>query len=98
MVVRLQPAARRNGIDGVLQLDNGARVLKARVSAVPEKGEANAALVKLLAKAWRLPKSSLELLAGQNDRRKTLMVAGAGAERLKALQEWLNRLESPEKA
>ena len=98
MVVRLQPSARRNGIDGVLQLDNGARVLKARVSAVLVKGEANAALVKLLAKAWRLPKSSLELLAGQNDRRKTLMVAGAGAERLKALQEWLDRLESPEKA
>lgn len=93
MAIPLQPSARCNRIEGILQLNDGARVRKARVNAVPEKGQANAALIQLLSRAWRLPKSSLELISGRSDRRKTLVVAGAGPERLRALQEWLESRE-----
>ncbi len=74
--LRLQPGASRDRVEGFARLDDGATVLKVRVSAPPEGGKANAALIRMLAKAWKLPKSSLSLAAGQSARRKTLLVAG----------------------
>lgn len=74
-------------------LDDGVTVLKVRVTEPPEDGKANAALIKLLAKAWKLPKSSLTLVAGHSDRRKTLAVAGEPAELLCDLQRWLAALD-----
>lgn len=73
-------------------LDDGATVLKVRVTEPPEGGKANAALIKLLAKAWKLPKSSLSLVAGHTDRRKTLAVAGDPAALRRELEGWLARL------
>ncbi len=97
VALRLQPGARRSQIDGSAQLDEGTVVLKVRVSEPPEKGKANAALIKLLSKAWRLPKSAIELQTGQSDRRKTLLVIG-GKKRFDALCAWLGERESDEKA
>lgn len=85
--VRLQPGASRNQIDGTARLDDGMAVLRARVSAPPEKGKANEALARLLAKAWKLPKSSIELLKGQSDRRKTLLLRGGDRNLLASLRQ-----------
>jgi uncharacterized protein len=87
--IRLQPGASRARVDGLAVLGDGATVLKARVSEPPEDGKANAALIKLLAKAWKLPKSALSLVAGQTDRRKTLAVAGDPATLRRDLEAWL---------
>ena len=46
------------------------------VTAVAEDGKANAAVVKLLAKAWKLPKTSISLVSGATGRRKLLQIAG----------------------
>jgi uncharacterized protein (TIGR00251 family) len=91
--IRLQPGASRARVDGLAVLDDGATVLKVRVTEPPEDGKANAALIKLLAKAWKLPKSSLTLVAGHSDRRKTLAVAGEPAELLCDLEHWLAALD-----
>ena len=45
-----------------------------RVTAVPEKGKANAALVRLLAKCLGLPRTGLEIVAGGKDRDKTVLI------------------------
>ncbi len=50
--------------------------LRVRVSAVAERGKANAALIKLLAKHLGLPVSALRVTAGKTSPRKTLAVAG----------------------
>src|SRR3546814_18965143 len=71
-LLRLQPGASRAKVDGPARLDDGALVLKLRVTEPPEAGKANAALVRLLANSWGLPKSTLSLVAGNTDRRKTL--------------------------
>lgn len=50
------------------------------VTAVPEKGKANAALLRLLAKQLRLPARELTLISGATDRHKQVLVKGEPAE------------------
>lgn len=59
--------------------DDGSAVLRVRVSAVPDKGKANAAVVVMIAKALGVPKSSVSVVSGETSRLKTLDVAGDGA-------------------
>lgn len=74
LAVRLTPKAGRSRIEGLQPEADGGRVLKVSVTAVPEDGKANKALIDLLAKRWKLPKSSFEIVQGATDRRKTLAV------------------------
>ncbi|MCB1540362.1 MAG: DUF167 domain-containing protein [Rhodoblastus sp.] len=85
LVVRLTPKGGRDAIDGVEMMSDGKAVLKARVRAVPEDGKANAALVELIAKALRVPRSAVTVAAGQTSRVKTLEIAGDAAELATAL-------------
>jgi uncharacterized protein (TIGR00251 family) len=92
VALRLQPGASRDAIDGLVELDGGQVALRVRVTAPAVDGKANAALIKLLAKAWKLPKSSLSLVAGRQDRRKILAVEGEPKELLPRLEAWLKSL------
>ena len=74
--VRLIPGAGRDGVEGIETADDGSVFLKARVTAVAEGGKANKALVELLAKALRQPKSSLSILSGETARKKILRIEG----------------------
>ena len=89
MAVKVRPGARHAGIDGVVDLAGGDVALKVRVTAPPEGGKANAAVVALLAKAWGLPKSAIEVAAGASDRNKVLCVAGQPRELKARLERWL---------
>jgi uncharacterized protein (TIGR00251 family) len=51
--------------------------LAVRVNAPPEAGKANAALIKLLAKRWRVPQRDLEVISGASRRRKVLQIRGS---------------------
>ena len=57
MALRVMPRGGRDGIDGVEALANGRTVLKVRVRAIAEGGEANRAVTELLAKALGVPKA-----------------------------------------
>lgn len=74
--VRLTPSGGADRIDGVNLDEAGLPYLKARVRAAPEKGEANAALEKLLAKALGVPKSSVQVARGATARLKTIEIDG----------------------
>ena len=74
--IRLQPRARRECIEGLVTEADGRVAFKAAVTAPPEDGKANAALIALLGKSWRLPKSAIEIVGGASDRRKTLLLRG----------------------
>jgi uncharacterized protein (TIGR00251 family) len=89
VLLRVQPGASREGVEGLVTLADGQIALKARVCAPPEGGKANAALVKLLAKAWKLPKSAISIVAGHGQRRKTLLVSGDPAALESRLRDWL---------
>lgn len=74
--MRLTPRASADRLDGVQAEADGGVALKASVTAPPEDGKANAALVALLAETWRVPKSAIRVVAGAAGRRKTLLVEG----------------------
>lgn len=75
--VQAQPRARKNGIVG-LHADR----LKVAVTQVPEKGKANDALVKVLAKALSLRKSQIRLHSGATSTQKTFVVTDISAAEL----------------
>ncbi len=76
LAVRLTPNGGRDAFDGVEVTADGLAHLKARVTAVPEKGRANKALVALLSKALKVPKSSISVASGETSRQKILRIEG----------------------
>lgn len=76
VAIRLTPKGRRDAIEGLAATAEGGAEIRASVTAVPEDGKANRALVKLLSKAWGVPKSAIAIVAGATDRHKILSLAG----------------------
>ena len=76
--VRAQPKARRNGLNGI---HDGA--LRVQVTAVPEKGKANKAIVKLLAEILGVSASQCRLLSGEASSRKKFLIEGVSVEELR---------------
>jgi uncharacterized protein (TIGR00251 family) len=77
--VRVQPRASRDellGWDGV--------TLRVRVSAAPVDGEANEALVALLARSFRVPRSAVTLERGAHGRDKLVRIHGCSPKTLEA--------------
>lgn len=74
--VKLQPGAAADRIDGWDSDPEGRRVLKVRVRARPVDGEANEALIRFLAKAVGVPKSSVSLSRGGQSRLKMIVIDG----------------------
>jgi hypothetical protein len=87
LFVRVTPNAGRDAIEGVALRDDGTAMLRVRVSAVPDKGKANAAVIALLAKALGVPKSSITVTSGETSRMKTLAVVGDGPTLIAALSK-----------
>jgi hypothetical protein len=87
VVVRLTPRGGRDAIEGIEQRAGGQLVLKARVRAVANAGEANAALTDLLAHAMGVPQRNVALLSGATSRIKRLMIAGHGPTLAQALEQ-----------
>ncbi len=79
LAVRLTPRGGRDAIDGIELLADGSAVLKVRVRAAASEGEANAALVRLMAKTLRIAPRDVSLVAGAASRIKRLKLAGNGA-------------------
>jgi uncharacterized protein (TIGR00251 family) len=78
LTVRLTPKGGRDAIDGIEAMADGRSVLKVRVRAAPSEGEANDALVRLLAKSLKIAARQVTLVAGATTRIKRLEIAGSG--------------------
>jgi uncharacterized protein len=76
--VRVQPRAGRNQVVG-WQGD----ALRVRVTAAPTAGQANHAVIGLLAEAFAVPRSSVELVRGAAGRDKLFRVAGYSLDELR---------------
>jgi len=87
LTVRLTPKGGRDAIDGIETMSNNRAVLKIRVRAAPSEGEANAALIKLIAKAVGVPPRDVSLVAGATARIKRLVISGDGPSLVAALEK-----------
>lgn len=94
VALRVTPKASRNAVIGLAGTAEGGRVLKVAVTTVPENGKANEAVIKLLSKAWKVPKTSLTVVAGATDRNKILHVAGDPAALLPRLSALIDDVGS----
>ncbi|MBW7964019.1 DUF167 domain-containing protein [Bradyrhizobium sp. BR 10261] len=87
IALRVTPRGGRDGVDGIELLTDGRSVLKVRVRAVADGGEANRAVLALLAKSLRVPKASVSLVSGATARLKQVAIEGDPARLVQALRE-----------
>ena len=87
VALRVTPRGGRDDIDGLETLANGRTVVKVRVRAIADGGEANRAVTELLAKALRVPKARVRILSGATSRLKQIAVDGDPAELGEALRK-----------
>jgi uncharacterized protein len=76
VAIRLSPRAKAGRLLAVAGNSEGRHAIKASVTASPEGGRANEALLRLLAQAWRLPGRDLSIVAGAAGRNKIVRIAG----------------------
>lgn len=96
VAVRVTPKGGRDAIEGIAELGDGTSVLKVRLRAAASEGQANAALVKHLAAALKVPLRDVSLLAGARGRIKRLKIAGAGSALAAALADVCNPGRAPD--
>jgi hypothetical protein len=76
--IHLQPGAKRNEVAGFRD-----GVLYVKVTALPQKGQANRALLELMAQTLGVPKSALAIIRGYTGRNKVVVIQGLTAVELK---------------
>lgn len=85
LALKVVPGAKRDGITGWL-----GESLKIRVSAPPEKGRANEAVVRVLAEALALDARAIRVVSGASSPRKRVAVDGLRDDELRArINAWL---------
>ena len=72
VTIKVTPRARQEGIEP----PGSDAALRVRVTAPPDDGKANAAVIALLARSWDVPKSTLSIATGAASRRKRVHVRG----------------------
>ena len=87
VALRVTPRGGRDDIDGIETLADGRTVLKLRVRAVAESGEANRAVLELMAKALGVPKARVRILSGTTSRLKQIAIEGEPAKLGDALRK-----------
>jgi uncharacterized protein len=79
--VKVIPNSSKNSVVGC---EDG--VFKIRLRAIPEKGEANKALISFLSSLLEIPKSHIELIQGATSRLKRLALTNLSQEQLKIIE------------
>lgn len=88
--VRATPKASRDEVTGFAPAADGSLSLAVKVTAPPDKGKANEAVARAIAKASGIPKSAIELVSGETDRNKVFAVKSHAEH----LQNWLMDLRT----
>ena len=79
LAVRVQPRGRQNEVLGWRDA-----ALRVRVTAPPEGGRANEAVIDLLARTFRVPRSSIALVGGAASRDKLFRIGARSLDKLRA--------------
>lgn len=80
LALKAQPGAARNAINGI---HDGC--LKVQITTAPDKGKANGAIIKLLAKELGVLKTNIEIVKGEKSRNKVVLFHGISSDNLRDL-------------
>ncbi|AQQ71994.1 hypothetical protein SMSP2_02373 [Limihaloglobus sulfuriphilus] len=80
ITVKVVPGSSRTALAGVLD-----GMLKVKIAAAPEKGNANKELIKFIAGELGLKKRDISIISGQTNPVKLLEIAGSDAGKVKGL-------------
>jgi uncharacterized protein len=86
IALKVTPRGGRDAIEGVETLADGRAVLKVRVRAVADGGQANRAVIELLASAVGVPRARVRILSGATSRQKQVAIDGDAAALTEALR------------
>lgn len=75
LAVKAVPRSSKPGIDGLY----GTEALKVRIKAAPVEGKANKELTEVLARAFGIPKSAVEIKTGAASKHKRILLRGVNA-------------------
>lgn len=75
LAVKAVPRSSKPGIDGLY----GTEALKVRIKAAPVEGKANKELTEVLARAFGIPKSAVEIKTGAVSKHKRILLRGVNA-------------------
>lgn len=89
VAIRLTPKAKRAALQGVASDGPAGPAFRASVTAPASEGAANAALIALLAKSWRVPRSTLTIVGGARDRNKVVHLRGDPAVLRTTIEGWM---------
>ena len=96
VALRVTPRGGRDDIDGLETLADGRTVVKVRVRAIADGGEANRAVTELMAKALGVPKARVRILSGMTSRLKQIAVDGDPAKLGESLRKLTAATDSAE--
>ncbi len=74
VIVHLIPSSSLDKIEGWALDADGRKILRVKISAIPQKNKANVALIKLLATTLQVPKARISLVRGTTRRIKHLLI------------------------
>lgn len=80
IALRVTPRSSKPGIGSWRAGADGREELEVRVAAAPADGEANAAVIKLLAKELGVARSEIEIVSGETSRHKRIALPMTEAE------------------
>lgn len=72
--VRVSAGAKQTQIKEYVKESSTKGFLKIMLQTLPEKGEANKALIKLLAQEWHIPQKNIKIIQGTTSKSKTLLI------------------------
>ncbi len=72
--IKVIPKSPKNEITEIMADDSGEQTIKIRIKAAPEKGKANAELIKFLSKELNIPKAGISIISGKTNQLKLLKI------------------------
>jgi uncharacterized protein (TIGR00251 family) len=85
LCIKATTKAASNKIGNYMIDNSGNKILKIYVTAVPENGKANKAIINLLSKEWNIAKSNIEIVKGEHDTSKIIAFCNLTAQQIEQL-------------
>ncbi len=73
--VKIIPRSPKNEITEIIKDEEGEETIKIRIKAPPEKGKANAELIKFLSKTFNIKRDTISIISGKTDRLKLIKIS-----------------------